>query len=354
MPDSETTASQDSEDLQWYHIITYAACWVLCFPCLRAYEAVDDYQSQQEARKGAGYPPSSKPGDTLGDRFHNHVRCRWQRFQRDHAMERPPQKLPLPQEIVDLIIDLSQDDKPMLRACSLVCASWVSRTRMYLFPTLSIQREAGYQLVRLLQSPYCTFAACMKRLRLQDAVLWKKYTFPILEALEKAQIRLESLHLELLYPPTASSTVRLTSFQLSHLHVTCVDPKITMSLLAHMISSVLQLQTLVVDFKGWYSLAHPDFPAEATLQIPTTLREVTICSTQPRLNAQRVLIAWVLKHARLTALQCFFTLRDEDRAMIVSFMESQHAQLEHLGLSIPFVTDCDCEFLTAAASFGRY
>ena len=55
--------------------------------------------------------------------------------------------MPLPQEIVDLIIDRLSDCTWTLRACSLVAKSWVNRSRVYLFRRVILFDHRRWQKV---------------------------------------------------------------------------------------------------------------------------------------------------------------------------------------------------------------
>jgi hypothetical protein len=45
----------------------------------------------------------------------------------------------LPQELMEYVIDFLYNDKPTLRACSLVCRAWVAEARVHLFRSIHIQ-----------------------------------------------------------------------------------------------------------------------------------------------------------------------------------------------------------------------
>ncbi|KAF8869067.1 hypothetical protein BD779DRAFT_797413 [Infundibulicybe gibba] len=60
-----------------------------------------------------------------------------------------------PVELTDLIIDHLNDDKESLQACSLVCSSWLPRTRHHLFSCFKF-RNVPLSPFDLFRSPYCT------------------------------------------------------------------------------------------------------------------------------------------------------------------------------------------------------
>ncbi|KAF8877363.1 hypothetical protein BD779DRAFT_113803 [Infundibulicybe gibba] len=66
-----------------------------------------------------------------------------------------PTTPPLPSEIFDLVIDQLKEDRTTLMVCSLVCRSWLPRTRHHLFSTFSV-RTISIPPIDLLRSPLCT------------------------------------------------------------------------------------------------------------------------------------------------------------------------------------------------------
>ncbi|KAI3607018.1 hypothetical protein WG66_007874 [Moniliophthora roreri] len=72
----------------------------------------------------------------------------------------------LPPELCDRIIDQYQDDKRALSACSLVCKSWLPRSRSILFSATPDLSEHSVQVLdALLVSPHCTiipFVRCIR------------------------------------------------------------------------------------------------------------------------------------------------------------------------------------------------
>jgi hypothetical protein len=68
---------------------------------------------------------------------------------------------PLVQELVDIVIDFLHDDTKALRNCSLVCRSWVARTRLHLISEgggskRKINRWTSAEFLEILESPYLT------------------------------------------------------------------------------------------------------------------------------------------------------------------------------------------------------
>ncbi|KAF8144872.1 hypothetical protein K438DRAFT_1992336 [Mycena galopus ATCC 62051] len=71
-----------------------------------------------------------------------------------------------PQELAEEVINELAVDSDSLKACSLVCRSWVSRCRLHLFKTcgtLHSQNALGFG--DLLRSPYCTFARHVRSIK---------------------------------------------------------------------------------------------------------------------------------------------------------------------------------------------
>ncbi|KAJ7799735.1 hypothetical protein B0H14DRAFT_1702172 [Mycena olivaceomarginata] len=73
----------------------------------------------------------------------------------------------LPQELIDLVIDLIAVDSWLsLSACSLVCRSWVSRTRSHLFQRCkTLMTHNILYFLDLQQSPFCTFLTHVRIVR---------------------------------------------------------------------------------------------------------------------------------------------------------------------------------------------
>ncbi|KAF8880659.1 hypothetical protein BD779DRAFT_1548254 [Infundibulicybe gibba] len=71
----------------------------------------------------------------------------------------------LPSEIIDLVIDQLEGDRAALKFCSLVCRSWLPRTRHHLFSSLNI-RTRPTPALDLLQSPLGTIHPHVQRLKL--------------------------------------------------------------------------------------------------------------------------------------------------------------------------------------------
>jgi hypothetical protein len=78
----------------------------------------------------------------------------------------PRNDLPLPNELVDAIIDLLHDDHAALTTCALVCRSWVTASRRHLFSQFIIDNKNGSQASDLLSSATCTIALAVRHLTL--------------------------------------------------------------------------------------------------------------------------------------------------------------------------------------------
>ena len=69
----------------------------------------------------------------------------------------------LPNEIQDRILDFLHDSKPTLKACSLVCKTWVPTSRYHLFSTgrIRLHGRDARSCETLLKNPNCTIQSCM-------------------------------------------------------------------------------------------------------------------------------------------------------------------------------------------------
>ncbi|KAJ7714463.1 hypothetical protein B0H14DRAFT_659017, partial [Mycena olivaceomarginata] len=63
----------------------------------------------------------------------------------------------LPQELVEAILDHVADDFHSLKACSLVCHAWLSRSRWHLFKTYYLMSNMISGFCEVLRAPGCTF-----------------------------------------------------------------------------------------------------------------------------------------------------------------------------------------------------
>jgi hypothetical protein len=67
----------------------------------------------------------------------------------------------LPNEIQDRILDFLYDSKPTLKACSLVCKTWVPTTRYHLFSKITLRGRDARSREALLKNPNCTIQSCV-------------------------------------------------------------------------------------------------------------------------------------------------------------------------------------------------
>jgi hypothetical protein len=85
----------------------------------------------------------------------------------------------LPPELIDEIIKLLRQDRAALRACALVCRSWVPASRRYLFKHVILRSRNGIDAFKRLRSTMCTFASAVQHLEFKsNAVLvYDSYEF---------------------------------------------------------------------------------------------------------------------------------------------------------------------------------
>jgi hypothetical protein len=67
----------------------------------------------------------------------------------------------LPNEIQDRILDFLYDSKPTLKACSLVCKTWVPTSRYHLFSKITLRGRDARSCQALLKNPNCTIQSCV-------------------------------------------------------------------------------------------------------------------------------------------------------------------------------------------------
>ncbi|KAF8886534.1 hypothetical protein BD779DRAFT_615986 [Infundibulicybe gibba] len=73
----------------------------------------------------------------------------------------------IPTEIIDIILDHLHADRQTLRACSLVCKSWLPTVRHHFPPRITIRPRNVNEFSDLLSSPYSTLATSIRRLAIQ-------------------------------------------------------------------------------------------------------------------------------------------------------------------------------------------
>ncbi|KAG6909907.1 hypothetical protein DXG01_014427 [Tephrocybe rancida] len=75
----------------------------------------------------------------------------------------------IPKEVVEIIIErIASFDVPTLRACSLVCRSWLPLSRGHLIPTVSLSSKNVRSFLRLLDSPYSTISQSIHHVSVQS------------------------------------------------------------------------------------------------------------------------------------------------------------------------------------------
>lgn len=105
-----------------------------------------------------------------------------------HGIHSRPQKrsLPLPVDIVDLLLDTLHHDGKVLTLCSLVSRVWLLRTRPRMFSQgVVINRTKMARLLILLKSPYCTLRPHLQKMTIdpmRDNELWLDSFFTLIAA----------------------------------------------------------------------------------------------------------------------------------------------------------------------------
>ncbi|KAJ6551397.1 hypothetical protein B0H19DRAFT_1157480 [Mycena capillaripes] len=125
-----------------------------------------------------------------------------------------------PQELVEAILDQLADESASLKACSLVCRAWVSRSRFHLFETCNLLPENILVFRDLLRSHIaCTFAPQIRRITaFRDYSHANDDCFDTIavDLRRLAHIRTLEMTLSLIYPTNADAYFRagfVTAFQ---------------------------------------------------------------------------------------------------------------------------------------------
>jgi len=66
----------------------------------------------------------------------------------------------IPNEIQDRILDFLHDSKPALRACALVCKTWLPTSRYHLFHVILVTSRTVDYLMDIFENPNCTIRSC--------------------------------------------------------------------------------------------------------------------------------------------------------------------------------------------------
>jgi len=66
----------------------------------------------------------------------------------------------LPNEVQDRILDFLHDDKLALKACALVCRTWVPTSRFHLFRQIQLYLRTADTAMAIFTNPHCTIRSC--------------------------------------------------------------------------------------------------------------------------------------------------------------------------------------------------
>lgn len=262
----------------------------------------------------------------------------------------------LPSEVIHIIIErIASFDVPTLRACSLVCKSWLPVSRWHLIPAVSLGSKNVKSFLRLLESPYSTIFQSIHHVSIQsdsnaishrktresrifppdlvvspgsspftcDEVLLQCLTrFPALTSLLFSWLQ-EGLAL-----PTSNTLTQgfpgLTKIEFR----TCTFP--SFEDFTHMICALQNLQRLVLMDVNWCDLRRPESPTRQVL--PPHLETLELY-----LSPIGHVCTWIAEHSRdLNELEtvslCSAFWEDIDSLAIAWMLRRLGPKVKHLSL----------------------
>ncbi|KAJ7254636.1 hypothetical protein B0H12DRAFT_1233300 [Mycena haematopus] len=248
---------------------------------------------------------------------------------------------PLPQELIDVVIDFVAGDLwaqwYTLRICAQVCRSWVSRSRSHFFErSLSLESDNVAVFRDLLQSPNCTFHSHVRKLRLNS---WEPQDRDFDEILVAADLRrLENLCALEIHIYISEDTEYVDSFRAEFLTAFPTVTSLQLSSyirngqslpLIDLISSFPALRKLhICDMPG----AGPYSPSRATP--PQGLRSLKLVGQSPG-----PILAWLhaAEHLPTVDSVTLHKLRSGHIAIVRAAMQQIGGALRHFDISLELV-----------------
>jgi hypothetical protein len=231
--------------------------------------------------------------------------------------------LPLPQELLDFIIDFLFDDKQSLKACSLTCRAFLSASRLHIFTQMHLQPERFSSFMA--SSP--SVVPFVQSLRFDS-------TKP------KAAMYLSIQDLNML-PNLKSLTVKGSAFH-PHLPPPLAESWCTqiacLSMESQGFSDFYQFARFIVLFTSlerlsmknmlWFGQSIPDLHQ----RLPSTLRTLDLqqCSISQ-------LFEWILCHDPIPSLHTLaLTYQNSNQLSLINeICSSLHSSLKHFELITP-------------------
>jgi hypothetical protein len=192
---------------------------------------------------------------------------------------------PLPQELLDFIIDFLFDDKQSLKACSLTCRAFLSASRLHLFTQMHLQTERFSSFMA--SSPSVVpFVRCLTSINQQCAMYLSIQDLNMLPNLKSLIVRGSVFHPHL-PPPLAESWCT---------QIACLSMESqgfsNFYQFARFIVLFTSLERLSMKNMLWFGQPIPDLHQ----RLPSTLRTL-------RLDLQQYSIfEWILSHDPMPSL----------------------------------------------------
>ncbi|KAG6839544.1 hypothetical protein C0991_001714, partial [Blastosporella zonata] len=243
----------------------------------------------------------------------------------------------LPRELVDLIIDQLAGDRASLHTCSIVCRSWMARSRYYLFSDILL-RGSNCNNILDLPSP-SAFSAAARRLMLAE----KNILPPGIEhftSVKSFYLTLSNANFEMVIGiPLLFS--KITTFELNQVVFAAFDDVV------QLVCSLPRLETFTLFMCPW--IQERDAPP-AHLCLPGHLRTLNILS--PRFH---VFLDWCNALDTLPPISSvrFYRISETHIHSIGAIIKRLGSSLQHLTLDLWDEGDADLELLPDVVDLGH-
>ena len=221
------------------------------------------------------------------------------------------QQVLFPQELSDQIINHLRDDMASLKACSLVCWSWLYSSRIHIFRTLAVTSKTFALLAAFItEVSRCTISPYVKRIEFKD-------------------IRLPSSP----QGPTRLGPLSLFASTLTHLHLR--DARF---------NNFLELLDLICSFRSLQSIGldHIDYLKKTTSDQGVAVRKRVLPSFVDSLRIRdsplRAFLSWVISHPvpqKITTLD-MGPIEEENVHYAGTLLSLLAHDLHHLSLAFGF------------------
>ncbi|KAF9531358.1 hypothetical protein CPB83DRAFT_891735 [Crepidotus variabilis] len=235
-----------------------------------------------------------------------------------------------PTELIDQIIDYNHDDRNTLLAIAAVAKQWTASSRFHLFSSIEVSYDNGRQLIQLLSSPHCTFAATIRRLDIRLVGGSQKWFGEFSKRLKQFdKVIIEALGLMGSRPTVLREEARTAAVSFySHLRELIIGPLVMETSLefAALVTGLSNLQSLscAVSFQS-----APSFTQAQRLHLPNSLQIVEL--TSPSIKS--ILELFDQRLSSITSLSLIF-MTSGDYPYLKAFLERPNNILRALKITM--------------------